>query len=452
MRTKLNSGIIAALMLACSGQMLAQSQAPLNRARLDSLFSALEANNKAMGSVTVRKNGQVLYSRTFGFYGTGDGGKLKPTSDTKYRIGSISKMFTSVMIQQLIQEKKLKLTTALSTFFPKLPNAGKITIADLLTHHSGLHNFTNDSSYETWMEKPKSEDEMLALIAGEKPDFKPGQRGEYSNTNFVLLGYIIERITKASYADELQRRIVGKIGLKNTYYGSKIDSRRNEAASYKYQAATWTKETETDMSIPGGAGAIVSTTEDLTQFIESLFNHRLISDASLKTMTTMRDKYGMGVFQMPFYERKAFGHTGGIDGFVSSLGYFPSDSLAIAFTSNGVNYSMNNVLIGLLSIYFDKPYKIPSFATVALSPEVLARYEGVYSSKDMPLEITIAKDGDHLTAQATGQSSFSLEAVSETEFKFEQAGIAIEFKKSPEGGNYQFVLKQGGGEMLFSRK
>jgi CubicO group peptidase (beta-lactamase class C family) len=448
MLTKLNSVIIAALLLACTSQILAQ--APLNTARLDSLISALEANNKAMGSITIRKNGQVLYSRGFGFAKVSE--KLKSTTETKYRIGSISKMFTSVMIQQLVEEKKLKLTTPLASFFPKLPNARKITVADLLTHHSGLHNFTNDSSYETWMEQPKSEEEMLALIAGQKPDFKPGERGEYSNTNFVLLGYIIERVTKASYADELKRRIVQKIGLKNTYYGSKIDPRRNEAASYQYKAAAWTEQPETDMSIPGGAGAIISTTDDLTQFIEALFNHRLLSDASLKTMTTLRDNYGMGIFQMPFYEKKAYGHTGGIDGFVSSLGYFPSDSLAIALTSNGANYSMNNVLIGLLSIYFDKPYKIPSFTTVALSPEALSHYEGVYSSKEMPLEITIAKDGDHLTAQATGQSSFPLEAASETEFQFEPAGIVIEFKKGADGVISQFVIKQGGGETLFSKK
>jgi CubicO group peptidase (beta-lactamase class C family) len=135
------------------------------------------------------------------------------------------------------------------------------------------------------------------------------------------------------------------------------------------------------MSIPGGAGAIVSTPTDLVKFIEALFSLKLVSNTSLSQMKTLTDGFGMGMFQIPFYEKRAYGHNGGIDGFASNLAYFPEEGLAIAYCTNGQAYPMNNILIGVLSIYFNKPYPIPTFNTtpVSLKTEDLDKYLGVYS-------------------------------------------------------------------------
>jgi CubicO group peptidase (beta-lactamase class C family) len=222
--------------------------------------------------------------------------------------------------------------------------------------------------------------------------------------------------------------------------------------SYEFEHDQWQPATETDMSIPAGAGCIISTPSDLTKFITALYNGKLISKASLQQMTTIKDGYGMGIFEMPWYQRKSYGHTGGIDGFSSMLGYFPDDSISFAGIVNGGNYSTNDVGIGTLSIIYNMPFEIPNFKTISLSPKQLSYYQGVYASKQIPLKITVTQRDNRLLAQATGQSVFPLDAVSETEFKFDAAGILMIFKRDDDGNIRQFTLKQGGGNYLFEKE
>jgi len=419
--------------------------------KIDSLLEYLSSNNKLMGSVTIVKGGSIVYEKAVGYSEISTNIRKIPDVLTKYRIGSISKMFTSVMIFQLLEEGKISFDVHLSKFFPDLPNSDKITIGNLLNHHSGLFNITNDSTYSRWDTLPKTEAEILRIIKNYKPVFQSGEKGEYSNTNYILLGYIIEKITGKTYSEELNDRVVNKIGLQNTYYGHKIDANNNEAFSYSFWNDKWEQSKETDMSIPRGAGAVISTPEDLTKFIYALFNGKLISQASLNHMTTMKDNFGMGIFPISFYDKKGFGHTGGIDGFVSNLEYFPDDSVAIAFCTNGLNYNMNQVLIGILSCFYDKPYSFPSFKIVNIPVNELNKYEGIYTSPILNLKITIKRDGNVLTAQATNQSAFPLSAVSETQFVFDAAGITIDFTKQGTGKAGEFYLKQNGGRFLFTR-
>ncbi|HTF31105.1 MAG TPA: serine hydrolase domain-containing protein, partial [Flavitalea sp.] len=187
-----------------------------NKAKLDSFFVALNTKEQSMGSIAISANGVLVYQNAIGYSQVNKGLKTPATIETKYRIGSISKMFTATMIFQLIDEGKLSFDTPLASYFPQLPNAGKITIREMLDHRSGLHNFTSDSLYATYMGSPKSEAEMTAIFAGQKSDFEPDAKAEYSNTNFVLLGYIIEKLTGKTYAEELEKRVTSKIGLTQT--------------------------------------------------------------------------------------------------------------------------------------------------------------------------------------------------------------------------------------------
>jgi CubicO group peptidase (beta-lactamase class C family) len=426
------------------GKVFPQS---INKPKLDSLFNILAEKNKAMGSLTISKNGTVLYNKAIGYSFISDNEKKTSTNITKYRIGSISKMFTATMIFQLIEEGKIKLTTTLDTYFPNIPNANKITISNLLNHRSGIHNLTDNPDYTTWMTQPKTHDEILSIISKSKVDFQPNEKASYSNSNYIILGYIIEKISKQPYSKNLNERITSKIGLSNTYCGGSTNINANESFSYQF-ATYWKQLPETDMSIPGGAGSIVSTPTDLTKFIEALFSLRLISYNSLIQMKTMTDSYGMGMFQMPFYTKRAYGHNGGIDGFASNLAYFPEDSIAVAYCTNGQVYPLNDILIGILSVCFNKDYSIPTFNVIFLKSADLNKYLGVYSSTQIPLKITITKDSIVLIAQATGQSSFPLEATEKDKFKFDQAGIKMEFNTEKN----EMTLKQGGGNFLFTKE
>ncbi|UEG53793.1 beta-lactamase family protein [Mucilaginibacter daejeonensis] len=416
-----------------------------NKAKADSLFDAVAKNDRAMMSVTVTRNGQVLYSRAIGYAWYGDQ-KIPATTKTKYRIGSISKVFTAAMIFQLIQEGKLKLTTPLSDLYPQIPNAAKITIAHMLDHSSGIHSFTSDADYKTWLNKPATPAQLIAKMTGAS-EFEPGSKHEYSNSNFVLLGYIIEKLDKRPYAKSLEARITKKLNLKDTYYGGKIRASANEAYSYTWADNTWKPSTETDMSIPGGAGALVSTPTDLTTFMNALFNGKVVSAENLKLMRTIKDGYGMNLFSFKFDDHTAYGHTGGIDGFQSQATYFPEDGIALAEVSNGVNGNINNIMIGLLSIVFNKPYQIPTFKTLTLKTEELDKYLGNYSSTQIPLKIAVTKDGSTLKAQATGQAAFALEAMGDHQFKFEPAGIVMVFDPATS----QMTLKQGGRTFAYTK-
>ena len=424
----------------------AVSAQTLNKAKLDSFFVALNTHNRSMGSIAISADGTLVYQNAIGYAEYNDQGKIPATINTRYRIGSITKMFTAIMVFQLIEEGKLTLDTHLATWFPELPNADKITISEMLDHRSGLHNFTNDSLYAAYMGKPTTEAQMTAIFAHQKPDFEPDAKAEYSNTNFVLLGYIIEKITGKPYAEELKQRITSKIGLENTYYGAKANPANNEAYSYTF-SGQWTQQPETDMSIPGGAGSIVSTPADLVKFIEALFAGKLISPANLELMKTMKDHFGMAMFVIPFYDKQGYGHNGGIDGFTSLLAYFPGDKLAVAYTSNGAVTSTNDVMIGALSIYFNKPFAIPEFKTLALTSADLDKYLGNYASTQMPLKIAITKSNTTLVAQATGQGPFPLEAVAPDKFVFDAAGITLQFNPAQSS----FTLIQRGNTYLFTK-
>jgi D-alanyl-D-alanine carboxypeptidase len=421
----------------------------LNTAKLDSLLTSLATNNKMMGSLAVSRNGQVVYNHAFG------SAQLTPTvsatTATRYRMGSITKMFTAVMIFQLIEEKKLTLGTKLSTFFPQLPNASSITIDQLLSHRSGLHSITADPAYLGYLTQPKTQAELLTMMASYKPDFEPDAKFDYSNSNYIVLGYLVEKLGKQPYAQALQKRLVAKAGLKDTYYGGKIDPKKQEAFSYKAgPSGSWKPDVETDMSIPGGAGAVVSTPTDLNRFLEALFAGKLVSATSLGEMKTIRDGFGRGLMMLPFYSQQGYGHGGSIDSFQSMASYFPDDKLAVTLSTNAHSYSVNDAMGDVLRICYNKPYKIPDFAASTFVPTAadLDRYVGSYASQQIPLKMTVTKGGSSLIAQAVGQSAFPLEPVSQGVFKFDQASIRMEF----DAAKPMFTLKQGGGTFVFTKE
>lgn len=432
-----------ALFILASAGLRSQN---FNRLKMDSLFDVLSARNLGMGTMTLLRDSQVIYRRSIGYAYTNSKGRRRADSATRYRIGSVSKVFTATMVMQLVEEGRLSLDQTMETFFPDLPNAKLITISNLLNHRSGIHDFTSDADFSSWYTKPRSREEMLAVISRNEPDFEPDHQGEYSNPNYILLGYIIEDVTKDDYARELNERICERIGLRNTYIGLSPDTSYHESYSYIYNRG-WTLVPPGDLSIPGGAGAIISTSEDLCRFIEALFTGRLVSNASLDKMKTMTDGFGMGLFRYPLDGKISYGHSGKIDGFVNFVSYFPGDSLAMAYCSNGEMYNINEITGGTIKIYFNHPYRIPSYTGYTYKSEDLDKYIGTYSCSQLPMRITITKDSNTLIAQASGQASFALDAVEIHKFKYDPAGIRLDFNPDRK----EMILRQGGGNFLFMR-
>ena len=407
----------------------------LNTVKLDSFFNAVSANSQVMGSVMIAKDGKSLYEKIIG-YSQIDGDKKVPASlQTQYRIGSISKTFTAVMIFQLIEEKKISLNTKISRFFPQMPNADRITIEQLLTHTSGLSDHVNEN--REWITNPHTKAELLNKIAQVKPHFEPGEKQQYSNGGYLLLGYIVEKLTGKSYQAALKQRIIDKIGLKNTVAATINNSQILEARPYSFNGS-WLPIK--DIYFPNiiGVGDILSTPQDLSIFINALVTGKLVSTQSYTEMKTFKDKnlFGMGLLRSPFYEKTLIGHNGGTYGSYSAMYIVPEDGATFTITTNGMNYALNDVLLVLLKAYYNHPYQVP----ILLKDSDLNELLGNYQSEEMPLKISITKSGSVLIAQASGQPAFSLDVISRNDFKREQYDVLLKFDRTKR----EMTLVQGG--------
>lgn len=435
--------IFLLLTLLLTSTLFAQSGEAKFR-KIDSLMTYLYHNGKFMGSLTLREKDKVVFSKAYGFADIGS--KVKATPQTKYKIGSITKMFTASVIFQLIEEKKLKLDTKLSTFFPKIKNADKITISNMLNHSSGIYNYTNDSTFTPKLTTQQLRRDMLEMLYKYDAVFEPGTKAEYSNSNYLLLGYIIQDITHKTYKDAVTSRVIAKAGLKNTKYFGKINPKKNEAYSYKNEDGTWVKQHEWHETVAGAAGALQSTPEDLTKFITALWAGKIINPESLAHMTAMDFGYGKGIFNFPFGERKFYGHNGGIETFESAVGYYPKEDFAVALISNGLEMSFNDVMLGILSCYYRLPYRFPTFDTVVLGDEALKKFEGNYTNAGLPFVINVALVKGQLRVHADEQGTFYITPLSETEFIHEGSGVKMVF--DPKG----FTLEQNGSSTYFNKK
>ena len=406
----------------------------LDTSKLDNYFLALEKNNKAMLSVALRKDGKLIYQNSIGYSSVKE--EIKNSESTIFRIGSITKTFTATMILQLIEEEKLSLATKLSDFYPDITNAEIITVSDLLHHRSGIYNMTADRNFMQTRTKEKSKQELLELFAGFESIFQPGAKVSYSNTNYVLLGFIIEELTQDSYANQLKKRISSKLNLTNTYFGKKTDSGDNEAFSYRYNNNEWQIQPEAHMSGPHGAGAIVSTPVDLSTFITRLFNGEMISEESLSKAKEMQEGYGMGLQKFQFGPNVAYGHGGRIDGSVSSLAYLPDEGLSIAITANGINYDIYQIALATLNTYLNVPFEMPDFTPkklIELSSTELRKYEGTFNSKDIALTHSIKVDDGKLFLRVNGSQTYLLEPTSKTKLINQRFPFTLEYKKNEDG-------------------
>lgn len=451
MAIKLKRPVNAFLALALATTGYAQT---LDKVKLDQFFDRLAEKNKAMGSLVITREGNLLYNRSIG-YGQISGTDMKPlTAASRYRIGSITKMFTAALILQLVEEGKLKLTDTLDKFFPQVPNARKITIEQLLWHRSGIPNVRREQNAQGNVNTtPMTKDEILALIVKATPEFEPDTRRSYSNAGYQLLGLILEKVTGKPYGEVLTARITSKVGLANTYLTTGIiDVNKNEALTYMNFGDGWKSVSETHPSILFSAGAIVSTPNDLAKFVQALFDGKIVSTKSLDQMKTIRDGEGSGMEPFTFAGKTFYGHTGGADNYGAWLAYLPEEKLAVAYTTNAKVYPVKDIMNGIMDIYYNKPFQIPAFESIAVSPEVLDTYVGVYSIPGAPAKFTITRNGPTLYAQPPGAgSAVPLEATAQDKFKIDNGapvGIVIEFDVAKS----QMTIKRSGGERVFTKE
>ncbi|ANI88320.1 hypothetical protein A9P82_02775 [Arachidicoccus ginsenosidimutans] len=429
----------------------------INTKKLDSLFDILDKNHLAMGSVAIAKDGKIVYQRQIG-YAYIDGNKKIPANvDTKYRIGSITKMFTAVIIFQLIEEKKLSLDTKLAKFYPQIPNADKITIEMLLRHRSGLIDYINDSVdvKKAWITEPHSDNEILKKIINGKPHFSPDSTMSYCNSGYFLLAKIAEAIDKNKFENILRSRIFSRLALKNINSDSINSMDDNDAFPYSHPSDSWQSKQDFYFDDAKGCGNLLSTPTDLIKFIQALFDYKLVKKSSLDSMMRFPDSikgfaafFGTGIMRVPFYEKMGYGHNGGTYGQYSTLYDFTKDSLIIAQSFNDMEISLNDILVSELNICYDNPEDFSKYNTkdYPITSAELDKYIGTYTSKDLG-KFVITKKDNQLYAQLGTRAAYPYKAIGKDKFelRFISAVLIFDLDKK------ELTLQQNGKTFLFTK-
>ena len=395
--------------------------------RLQSFLDHLTAQEGGMGSVAIYHQGKPFYQYAWGFAQMNPRHKNSP--DTRFRIGSITKTYTASIIHQLAEQGKLNLQAPLANWFPDFPHADSIRLEQMLLHRSGLYNFTSSPRYQSASDSSFTQAQLLAWMKSGAPAFAPGAKFGYSNTNYVLLSYIAEAVSQSSFTELLQQNIFQPLQLKRTTFGRRPKTNGPTAQSYVYAGDSWTPDPDTHLSIPGAAGAIVSTAAEVAAFYDALFSGEVVSEEALSQMKPDAYQFGHGLVKIPFYDRLSYGHTGGIDHYRTAASYFPEDELTVVLLTNGLRLKFNDLMIGVLSTLYGKDYEFPEIAATQRLPAAwLQSLTGVYSSPQFPLDITITTKEGQLQGQATGQPSFTLEARDSTHFALPEAGLKMHFR------------------------
>ena len=295
------------------------------------------------------------YQRSIGF-STVDNGVPQPAdAGTRYRIGAVTRLFTAVLTMQLAEKASLTLDNPLAEFYPDLPDAVGITYRHLLQQRSGLGSYTAAAGFDTLRRAPRTHAQMLELIGTAGTQFGPGERLEYSDSNYLVLGYVLEKIYERSYDDIVIRQVAHGLGLVRTYYAGTGSSSSLESVSYQWTPQGWRAEADSDPSIDGGNGAMVSNAGDLVIFMDALFAGKLVTTHSLQTMR----EQGIGLRNFDIAGNAAVGERGSIQSFNACVFHFPEKRISIAWTGNASQLPMDEIVGEALQLIFDKARKPP---------------------------------------------------------------------------------------------
>lgn len=413
--------------------------------KMDKVMAHYADNGAFNGTVLVAQHGAVIYKKAYGFRNAEK--KVPHEADDIYQIGSITKSMTAAVIMQLEEEKKLSVHDKLDKYFPTIANAQKITIEHLLTHTSGLYNFTNDTAVMGRdVTRHYSAKEMLALFAGYTPDFEPGARWNYSNTAYSLLGYIIEKVEKKPYEQVVRERIFKPLRMTDSGFDfAGLKSERKSKGYFALSKGNGLPAPIVDSTIGYAAGAVYATAEDLLKWERGIAAGKLLKPASWKKVFTPKQKnYGYGWAIDSLFGREFHAHSGGIHGFASYLIRFPQDGLAVILLDNASSTKLAAIANTLAAITLEQPYELPGVKKeITLDTAVLKQYVGEYQLAPNFI-ITVSLHGTQLKAQATGQPQFELFAETTNKFFLKVVEASVEFVKDASGAVTEMILYQNG--------
>lgn len=421
------------------------------RERLEQQAKAYADEGRFTGSVVVARDGKIVYAGAFGKADEEWG--IPNTPDTKFRIGSITKQFTGMAVLLLEQQGKLKMEDGICQYLESCPEKWKpITLHHLLTHTSGIVNFTALPDYAE-LKRKRLKPEDVAKIVKDKPlDFDPGTKMQYSNTGYILLGAAIEKASGMSYAEFMQKSVFEPLGMQDTGVDDQRQILEKRASGYACNPKCVNADF-IDMSVPHAAGAMYSTVLDLVKWDAGIRAGKILTPENHKRwITPFKNNYAYGWTVRERDGMIEVSHGGGIDGFGTMIVRYPEKGVVAAAFTNHLPGDTGKLASELARLEAGLDVRVPEFPkAVAVAESVLKQYVGVYVfSPTFAMAVTLEDGG--LVTQATGQGKAPLFAKSETEFFPKVVDALIRFEKSADGKVTGLALMQNGREMKAARK
>ena len=420
---------------------------------IDSVAGAAVAEHRTAGvSVAVVKNGRTVLAKGYGFADLEN--DVPATAETVYRIGSVTKQFTSAAIMRLVEQGKVSLDDTLQKFLPNYPTQGnRVTVRHLLNHTSGIKSYT--SLGPKWARVVRIDlvpDSLVALFANEPFDFKPGDAWLYDNSGYFLLGMIIEKVSGKKYGQYLKDEIFTPLGLKSTVYCDQAPLIKHRAQGYALRPdSTFINAEPLSMTQPYAAGSLCSTVTDLAAWTLALSSGKVVSPASYKAMTTpgtLNDgkplTYGFGLGVGTLGGHRQVSHNGGINGFISELHHYTDDSLVtVVLTNTGALTAVQ-----LERLIARRALGIKDLPTVPIASSELERLVGEYQIGNARLKVFV--EGGRLRAQPPGAPAFGLKHVGNGRFvRDDNDDVQFEFAAGTPAPS--FVRRQGSSTTTAAR-
>jgi len=402
---------------------------------LDKQFDTLLQENYNAGkpgvTALVYKDGKTLYREAFGMANLELDVPMKP--ENVFELGSITKQFTSVSILMLMEQGKLSLNDEIIKYLPEYPTNGKkITIHNLLNHTSGIKSYTDLPNFRSTARTDQSPEEIIAVFKDEPMDFDPGEKWHYNNSGYVVLGYIIEKVSDKSYADFISDNIFVPLKMENSYYGSKSNLIKKRASGYMPVEEGFKNADYLSMTLPYAAGSLMSCVDDMLLWHKAVHNNTLISAESKALAFTSGilnngkpTYYGYGWQVSVINGTESIEHGGGIFGYVTHGVYVPSENVYVILLTNTNGISPQDPAVKMAALAIGKPYPSED-VSVSLTQEELNKWVGNYEFDNEVLRSITLEDGQ-LYSQREGSDKLKIYADSATKFHFEGGLTTYEF-------------------------
>lgn len=398
------------------------------------LMTAFKPNEPGAAAIISRK-GQVIYKKAFGMADMELNVPMQ--ADMIFRIGSISKQFTGVAILQLVEKRKLSLQDDIKKFIPDYPTHGyTITVEHLLTHTSGIKSYTGMTEFESMMRKDMKPLELIDVFKNQPMEFAPGSKWNYNNSGYILLGYIIEKVSGKSYEQYVQENLFTPAGMTRSGYGNDSRIILNRAKGYQQGKNGFENANYLSMTLPYAAGSLISTVEDLWKWNQALHSYKLVSKESLQKAFTdyklidgKSTRYGYGWSFSDVQGSATIEHGGGINGFVTDGIYLPAEDIFVAVFANCDCRSLENLAPKMAALTLGKPY---DHKEIAIDEATAKEYTGVYENEAGEQRIIIA-EGTKLTSQRSGGSKYRIKPFAKDQFFFENSLSSLHFTRNTAG-------------------